>query len=231
LELPQGLQSLSIPSWLASPVFLLGLIVGGVVLIVGSIAFRQWRKEVQLKESIASFRQEALAPVARGSQAVNLALTPAELLKDGKQALDDEPVISYCCAQELLRMNPTDPAAAQLLENAKSAMATMASGTATLADYQKQIQDGDLDSAQKTIRILLAQNPEDAAMKQRAARLYLGLCQIYASKERWQDAADSLRKGRAMFPADKSWNARMKLLEKLQEMGRAERASWIQLLG
>ena len=34
-----------------------------------------------------------------------------------------------------------------------------------------------------------------------------------------------------MFPQDKSWAAKLKLLEELQPMGKAARAPWIPLLG
>jgi len=231
LELPKGLQSLSVPAWLASPKLILGLIVGLVILVVGSTAYRQWRKEVQLKEAVEASRAEALAPVARSVMVPSLADTPAAMLKEGQQAIGEEPLITYYRAQELLRVNSTDAAAAQLLEKAKAGLSTATSASVTLADYQRQTQEGDLDSAQRTIAQLLAQAPDDASLKDRAGRLYLALCQIHASKERWQDAADSLRRGRAMFPADKSWNARLKLLENLQNMSRGDRASWVQLLG
>ena len=44
-------------------------------------------------------------------------------------------------------------------------------------------------------------------------------------------AREALRLGRAMFPQDPTWPARLKLLEAIQDMAKPDRTPWIQLLG
>ena len=78
---------------------------------------------------------------------------------------------------------------------------------------------------------LLSRNPDDRILQERAIRLYGAMIQAYASKEQWTEAETRLRRGRAMFPEDKSWSVKLLLLAQIQSMPRNERASWIQLLG
>jgi len=232
LEMPRFMQGFSLPSWMNSPRIVLGAIVGIVVLIAGGIFYHKWKLDSQLRESVAAYRAEALMPVARNVQITSLEESPENILKEAERALGEDPLISYFRTQELIRINPSDGAAIQLLERARAELVKIASSSkVTLKDYEQQLQQGDLDSANKTIAQLLAQLPEDPALKERAARLFLALAQIHATKERWQDAEDCLKRGRALFPSDKSWNARLKLLENLHQMPKNERPQWVQLLG
>ena len=57
------------------------------------------------------------------------------------------------------------------------------------------------------------------------------MAQLYASKERWTDAREKLRRGRAMFPQEKIWQARLRLLEQIQALPKNERQNWIAILG
>ncbi|HNX94118.1 MAG TPA: hypothetical protein PKL14_03065 [Holophaga sp.] len=231
VDLPQALQSVSLPSWLASPKVILFSIVGLVCVIVGSASYHQWHKEVLLRRAVESSRLEALAPVARSAQVFSLQETPESIRKEAEKTLGEEPLIAYYRAQEGVRLNPTDPAAVQLFERAKAGLAAATSASANLKEFDRQIENGDLDAASRIIGQLLAQTPEDGDLKARAGRLYRYMSQLHATKEHWQDASDCLRRGRAMFPFDKSWNSRLKLLEQVQAMSKADRAPWIQLLG
>ena len=104
-------------------------------------------------------------------------------------------------------------------------------GSYALPDFEKLVQIGDLDGADKLMDGLLRMDPDNPLLRARAGRVWLAKAQVFASKERWGDAKDALRRGRAAFPQDKIWRTRLRLLEQIQSMGKAERASWIQLLG
>lgn len=232
LALPTALQNLTLPSWFNSPVLILGSIIGLVVLVVGLVLYRNWRKDVALRDTVAAHVEEALAPVARSAQIISLDETPESLRREAQQTLDEDPLVAYYRAQELLRLSPADTEATELLERSKGNMAGAAAATApTLADYDRQRQEGDLDSAQTTITQLLLLNPDDPALKERAARLVQALAQIHAAKERWEEAEGCLKRGRALMPADKSWNARILLLHHIQKLPRADRAQWLHLIG
>ena len=57
------------------------------------------------------------------------------------------------------------------------------------------------------------------------------MAQILAAREDWEAARTRLRLGRAMFPQDRSWQARLLLLDRIQTAPRADRSRWIPLLG
>jgi len=140
-------------------------------------------------------------------------------------------VRAYHRAKEFLRLNPSDIAAAQLLDRARVALNEGTPRTATLADYQKHLVQGDLESAEADVDALLRVKPDDGDLIQRASRLYLILAQMHASKERWAEAKDALRKGRALNPADQAWQGRIKLLEKIPKQPKDERSGWVAFLG
>jgi len=232
LSLPAALQGMTLPSWLNSPIVLLGAVVGLVVLIVGSVLYHRWRKDVVLRDDVATLSAQALQPVVRNSQIISLDDSPDETRKEAEKALHDDPLLAYYRAQELLRLSPNDAPAAELLERAKAGMANAATSPApTLADYERQRQEGDLDSAYRSVTQMLLLTPDDASMKERAARVCSALSLIHATKDEWQETEDALKKGRALVPSDKSWNARMKLLEHVKQMSKADRYPWIQILG
>jgi len=232
LVLPPALQGVALPAWLNSPVFILGGIVGLVVLIVGSTLYHRWSKDVELRNSVATLSAQALQPVARSAQIISLDETPESLKSEAEQALREDPLVAYYRAQELVRLSPGDASGAELLERTKEAMANAATSPApTLADYDRQRQDGDLDSANRSITQLLLLAPDDASLKERAVRLFSALSQLDATKESWKEAEECLRRGRAIAPSDKTWSARLKLLEHIKQMSKNDRLQWVQLLG
>jgi predicted Zn-dependent protease len=138
--------------------------------------------------------------------------------------------VAYWRAQECLRLDPGNAAAAQLVDRAKTQMATLPPKGA-LGDYESAVKAGDLESAEGILRGLLRLSPDDSDLKDRARTINLALAQTYALKERFGDARDCLTRGRAMYPQDKSWQGKLKLLDTIQGMAKGDRAAWIQLLG
>jgi tetratricopeptide (TPR) repeat protein len=230
-NLTEALQGVSLPPWIASPAFILGTIAGLVVLVIGSYYYMQHRKDAALRQAVAAFRASATAPVARDAEIKNLDETPAEIREEVNSAMDANPLLAYFRAEELAKLNPGDAPTAELLEHAKQSLSKNAEGSATVTDFEKQVQAGDLDAADHTMTILLSQHPDDAVLRDRAVRLYSTLIPAHASQEHWLEAEDHIRLARAMFPEDKSWNAKLQLLKSIESMSKAERATWIQLLG
>ena len=202
-----------------------------IVLIAGGFVFHQRRMDAKLASDRASFMGTAMAQVSRGNEAPDLSEKPASIRTEAELAIGDDPVRAYHRAKEFLRLKPSDISAAQLMDRARLAMNEGTPRTATLADYQKHLSQGDLESAEADIDALLRINPDDGDLMQRASRLYLILAQIQASKERWAEAKDALRKGRAFNPTDHAWQGRIKLLEKIPNQPKAERLGWIAFLG
>jgi len=230
LNLPELMKQVSLPAWVASPAFILGTIAGLVILLFGSFFFLRHRKDKALRGSVAAFRASAVSPVARGSEIANLLQGPGEIRQEAQSALGDDPLLAYLRAQECLRLDPGDAASAQILERAKVELAKEAPA-GSREDFEKQLKDRDLEAADRILTTLLGRNPDDAILRERAVRLYGALVQAYASKEQWTEAETRLRRARAMFPADRSWDAKLRLLSHVQSLSRSERIPWIQLLG
>lgn len=119
----------------------------------------------------------------------------------------------------------------EVLERAKAGLGKGDLQPATPADYMKQLQKGQLEEADRSMTTLLNANPDDKILREQAGRLYGILIQAFAAKEQWSEAEEYLHRGRAMFPGDKSWSARLHLLESIQSMAKKDRQPWIQLLG
>jgi len=231
LSLPDRLREASsgLP-WLQEPK-VWAMAGGGVlVLAAGLYALHTYRQDQELKEAVKAARQAAVTPVLQQAQAPDLAETPAAILREGEAALETEPLRAYYRAQAVLTQNPADAAAAQLLERARAALPGGATG-ASLAEFQKHLQNGDLDAAAKVMDALLRAQPEDADLRARAARLHLATCGAHAAMAKWDEAAEDLRRGRALFPSDKSWQARLHLLERLKTLPKSQQAAWLPLLG
>ncbi|GLH67621.1 hypothetical protein [Geothrix edaphica] len=231
LSLPGRLREASsgLP-WLQEPK-VWAMAGGGVlVLAAGLYALHTYRQDQELKEAVKAARLAAVTPVLQQAQAPDLAETPAAILREGEAALETEPLRAYYRAQAVLAQNPGDAAAAQLLEKARAALPGGATG-ASLAEFQKHLQNGDLDAAAKVMDALLRAQPEDADLRARAARLYLATCGAHAALAKWDEAAEDLRRGRALFPSDKSWQARLHLLERLKTLPKSQQAAWLPLLG
>jgi tetratricopeptide (TPR) repeat protein len=230
-NLQEALSKLSLPTWMVSPAFILGTITGLVVLVIGTFYFLQHRKDEALRQSVAAFRATATAPVQRGSEILKLVESPEEVQRAAQSALGADPLMAYFKAEECVRLNPGDAAAAQLLERAKAGLGQIEEKPATMDVFEQQFKTGELEAADHSISYLLSQNPDDPVLRERAGRLYLALVQAYATKEQWPEAQDHLRRGQALFPSDLSWRAKLILLARIQSMGKSERTSWIQLLG
>jgi tetratricopeptide (TPR) repeat protein len=231
LNLPELLQSISLPGWIASPAFILGTIAGLVIVLFGTFYYLRYRKDEALKQTVANFKANAVSPVARNAEIANLQQAPEDIRKEAQAALGDDSLLAYLRAKELLRLNPGDAAASQLLDRAKADLAKDPGSPAVIGEFEKQLRGGDLESADRTMMALLSRNPDDRILQERAIRLYGAMIQAYASKEQWTEAETRLRRGRAMFPEDKSWSVKLLLLAHIQSMPRNERTSWIQLLG
>ena len=231
LSLPGRLQGASdrLP-WLKSPKTLALLGGGLLVLIVGIVGLRSYRQDQALKEAVKAARTAAVAPVLQQAQAPDLAETPADIREEAEAALDRDPLRAYLRAQTLVTQHPSEAAGPQLLEKARAGLAGGVTG-ASLPEFQKHLQNGDLEAAAKVIDALLRAQPDDVDLRARAARLQLLLCSAHAGQAKWEEAAEDLRRGRALFPGDKSWQSRLKLLERVKTLPKAQQAAWLPLLG
>lgn len=231
LSVPEQVQSLAerLP-WLREP-RILALVGGGiVVLLLGGGLINRFRKDQALKEAVQAARAAALAPLAQQAQAPDLAESAAGIREEAQAALDADPLRAYLRAATLVQRDPSDAAAARLLEKAKAALPGGAVG-ASQAEYLKHLQDGDLDAAARVMDALLRAAPDDPDLRARAGRLELALCTAHAAQGKWDDATLDLQRGRALFPDDKGWQARLKLLDQVRAMPKAQRGDWIALLG
>jgi tetratricopeptide (TPR) repeat protein len=234
LELPQLLRQVEaeIPAWLKAPKVIAAILGGVVLLNVAFLWIRANRRDSLLARDVAAFRVSAQAPVARNLDIADLSETPAAIRKEAESALGEDPLRAYYRAQELIRLSPLDGPAAQLMGRASSAMSqSPEAGRGSIREVEKLLQTGELDAAERMLRGLLCKSPDDGDLKARYARLNLALAELYAIKERWGDAEDQLKRGRAMYPSDKAWSARLLFLGRLKAMGAEERKAWIQFLG
>ncbi len=216
--------------WLKDPRVL--AIAGGSLLLlaVGFGALHSYRKDQELKEEVRAARAVAVAPVTQQAQTPDLAESSASIREEAETSLATDPLRAYLRAETLLGRNPGDAAGAQLLEKARSGLPGGVVG-ASLPEFQKHLQNGDLEAALKVIDALLRAQPDDADLRARAGRLQLSLCFNHASQAKWDEARQDLLRGRALFPGDKSWQARLKLLEHVKAMPKEQRPAWIALLG
>ncbi|MBL0211098.1 MAG: tetratricopeptide repeat protein [Holophagaceae bacterium] len=232
LALPRALTDLTRDyPWMTSKGVLGGVAGLVLVLVAAGFVLRQRRMDAKLASDRAAFASAALAQVSRGNEAPDLSEKPASIKTEAELVIGDDPVRAYHRAKEFLRLNPSDLSAAQLVDRARLALSEGTPRAATLADYQKHLTQGDLESAEADIDALLRLKPDDGDLMQRASRLYLILAQIQASRERWSEAKDALRKGRALNPTDPAWQGRLKLLEKIPAQPKDERPGWIAFLG
>jgi len=200
-------------------------------LLIASYIIHSFSQDRALAAAVASRKGEVLAPVKRSTEVPALAEDPQAIRKEAEGAIGEDSLLAYLRAQELVRLQPSDASASQLMDRAKGGLSSTVSGSFALPDFERLVQIGDLDGADKLMDGLLRMDPDNTLLRQRAARVWLAKAQVFASKDRWGDAKDALARGRAAFPQDKIWMARLRLLEQIQAMPKTERASWIQLLG
>lgn len=237
---PAPREGLSIPDrlrkaterapWLREPKVLVGLGGGLLLLAVTFGVVHNYRRDQALKQEVRAARAAAVAPLAQQAQAPDLAESPEAIRQEAETALGTDPLRAYLRAETLVSRNPGDAAGAQLLEKARIGLAGGVTG-ASLPEFQKHLQNGDLEAALKVMDALLRAQPGDADLRARAGRLHLALCTAHASQAKWDEAREDLVRGRALFPGDKTWQARLKLLDRVKTLPKAQQAAWIPLLG
>jgi tetratricopeptide (TPR) repeat protein len=216
--------------WLKNPIVLTLAGGGLLVLLAGSALVHSYRKDQALKEDVSAARAAAVAPVAQQAQVPDLAETPAALRQEAEATLGTDPLRAYLRAETLVARNPGDAAGPQLLERARAGLPGGVTG-ASLAEFQKHLQNGDLEAAARVMDALLRAQPGDGDLRTRAARLHLTLCSAHAAQGKWDEAQEDLFRGRALFPGDRIWQARLKLLDRVKTLPKAKQAEWLSLLG
>ena len=231
LYLPEGLRETAerLP-WLKEP-RRLAAIGGGLLALVAVLALvHNYRKDQALKDEVRAARAAAAAPLAQEALAVDLVETPAAIRQEAETALVTDPLRAYLRAQALLARASADASAGILLEKARAGLPGGVSG-ASLGEFEKHLQSGNLEGAAKVIEALLRAQPDDAVLRLRACRVQLALCSIHAAQAKWEAAQEDLLRGRALQPGDKSWQIRLQLLERVKALPRPQQAAWIPLLG
>jgi tetratricopeptide (TPR) repeat protein len=209
----------------------LALLSGGLLtVLVGFAFFQAYRRDQALKEDVRAAREAALAPLAQQTQAPDLVESADAIREEAEAALVTDPLRAFLRAETLVNQNPKDATGAQLLEKARAALPGGVTGS-SLPEFQKHLQNGDLEAAYKVIDALLRAKPSNADLRARAARLHLSLCTAHAAQAKWDEAREDLLRGRALFPGDKTWQIRLKLLEHVKTLPKDQQGLWIALLG
>lgn len=229
--LPMGLQGLAEHPLLTSNRFLAGGAALVVALAIGIQALQTYRRDDQLRSAVARARETAVAPAAQSSQPLDLEESLAALRQEADAVLAFDPVRAYHRAKEILRRDPADAVGAALMEKAKAALLADPVPGVSLSEFQRLLASGDLEGAERAIDALLRAKPDDPDLVLRAARLERVLAGLHASKGEWAEAKTALQKGRAFFPEEKSWGARIHLLDRIQGMPKAEHPGWLPFLG
>ncbi|HET6329468.1 MAG TPA: tetratricopeptide repeat protein [Holophagaceae bacterium] len=232
LQVPESFDASKLPDWVKDPKLWVGAAATLLVIIGGTIWYKGYARDSQLQADVEAAHRAAVAKAARDAEVPSLAESPAGILSEGKQALgSSDAVRAYLRAQTLLKRNPSDGAAAQLLDQAKASLPLAGLVGATAEEYQQHLHEGDLDQAGKVMDALLRANPDDAGLRSQALRLWLRLAEDHASQGRWSDAQVDLQRGRALAPEDPAWSGRLALLAKIQSMPKGDQSMWIALLG
>jgi hypothetical protein len=213
-ELPRSLQDLGVHPLLESTRVLVAGLVLVLLLGAGISVLRARNLDRRLRHSVASARESAVLPVARSTQPVDLAEGSGSIRGEAESSLAVDPVRSYHRAKELLRRDTADPIPG-----------------VSLTEFQRLVAAGDLDGADKAVDALLRARPDDPDLMRRAARLQAVIAGLHASQGEWNEAKTALQRARAFYPQDRGWQARLKLLERIQAMPKEERALWIPFLG
>lgn len=229
LTAPRAVQGLNLPEALKSPKVQVAVAAGVLVLIVAAFGIHAWRREVRLAGDRSDALRTATAEATREAKLVPLEIGATQLKQEAQASLPDDPLAAYCLAQQALRLQPEEAALAALVSQAKGLLAARPVGE--VEDPEALLQKGDLEAALKASLARLAQAPDDQDLRHRAGRLCLAMAQLYAGKERWGDARDVLKTGRALFPSERIWRARLLLLDQIQALPKADRPAWISFLG
>lgn len=217
--------------FLKDPKFL-GITFGAVVLTLGSCTFIQGqRKESARKEAVKAAHAAAIAAVAKEAEAKDLVESLGDVKSEAEEALSLDPLRAYLRAEFLLKLAPGDAGGSQLLVKARAALPGGVTG-ATPAELQKHLQERNLDAAAKVLDALLREDPSSLELRQKGSRLHLALAQAFAQQEKWDEARLALLRGRALSPGDKTWQARLHLLEIIQGLPKGvQRDAWLAFLG
>ena len=202
---------------------------GGLILLTALTLLRGYQRERSLRSAVLAAKADALKPVARQVEVAALVETPEAIRREAENAMGDDPLLAYLRAEECLRLDSGDAKAARLLEQARTGMAAKA--RASRESFEKSLKAGELEAAYSAIRGLLCQSPDDLELRSRGRVVSLALAQAYAHKERFGDAKECLCLVRAMYPQETVWQAKLKLLDAIQGLPRAERSGWIAMLG
>jgi tetratricopeptide (TPR) repeat protein len=230
-EIPRSLQELGHHPLLGSNKVLVGGAILVVVLGLGISIFQTQRKDTRLRSAVASARESAVAPVARSAQPPDLNEGVPAIRSEAESAMAIDPVRAYHRAKELLRRDSADPVAAALMEKARAALTADPVAGVSLTEFQRLLSNGDLDGADKAMDALLRARPDEPDLMHRAARLQSVIAGLHASKGEWNEARTALQRARAFFPQDRAWQARLKLLDRIQAMPKEERPGWLPFLG
>jgi len=230
LRLPGALRNLRVPDRLRTPRNLGLAVTAAALLLLSLILIALHYRETALREAVASAKINALRPVSRMVEVPSLPETLAAVQQEATTALPDDPLLAYFRGQEWQRRDPDNSAAVQLVQHAKDKLADLPVST-TLEEFDRALQAGNLEGARSTILALLRHDPDDLDLRGRCRKVLLALVPLYAGEDRMGKARDALCLGRALFPQDLGWQARLKLLDAIQAMSRSDRAAWVQLLG
>ena len=210
----------------------LAAVGGGLLLLGTTCAFVQgYRKDAARKEAVDAAHRAAIAAVSKEAEAVDLNESLAAILEEADQALGVDPLRAYLRAEFYLRQAPGDPKGAQMLEKARKGLPGGLSG-ASLVEFQKHLQDRNLDAAAKVMDALLRADPENQDLRLRASRLHQALVQGYVGQEKWDEAREALLRARALNPGDKAWQAKLRLLDHIKGLPKGiQREAWTSFLG
>ena len=230
MKVPGLVSEFTLPPWLSTPRNFALALAGFLVLVAGLYFLREHQREAALRSAVQEARAEALKPVARQVEVSTLTETPEAIRKEAGEALSEDPLLAYFRAQECLRLDATNSRAARILEEARTHMNTQPGGGSKDA-FEKLLKAGELEAAGTSIRSLLRENPDDAELKSRARIVNLALSQHFASTGQFEEAKICLCLVRAMYPQETIWQAKLRLLEAIRTLPKAEQAGWIQMLG
>lgn len=230
LQIPEVLRAIQLPPWVLTPTFLGGVAGGFLALGIGLHFYRAAQQDRRLLADVQAALQAAKAPVAKATAIADLDESPAAILAEGQKALKDDPLRAYHRAKEVLRRAPSDGAAAQLLERARLALVPLGSTPVTRAEADAAFRDRDLVKADRLMDAVLRADPENRELLLRATRLLSLLAQAHAAGGEWDEAREALLRARALAPQDRTWNARLSLVDRIKDQPRQEQPGWIALL-
>ena len=230
-ELPKEIVNVPMPSWFAKPLFLKITILVALLLAVGTVWIRTVRKDSLLRATQEAIRDEAIKSVRQSNRIENLTPTPTELKSQAQRAMNGNPLMAYLLAQEIINRDPSDTTAARLLDQANHAMAVSPLPRVSGGDFSRLMAAGNLEDAGTLMEARLRQSPNDMKARENLARVSLLMARTLLEHEKWDSARSHLLMGAALFPNDPTWQARLKLLERLRSVPKDEQRRWIELLG